>query len=615
MTTFKDLGLNPMILQALEELGFEQPTPIQGKTIPHLINSDKDLIAQAQTGTGKTAAFALPVIQQLNEDDDNVQSLILCPTRELALQITKDIGNYIKYSPGIKVTPVYGGERIDKQIRALKKRPQIVVGTPGRVNDMIKRRVLKVGAIKWLILDEADEMLNMGFKEELDTILENTPENKQVLLFSATMNKPVRRIADNYMNESEEIKVGDTNKGADNVEHIYYVVHEKDRYNALKRITDMNTGIHGIIFCRTRRETQQIADKLAQDHYSAEPIHGEISQEQRTHVMNKFRDKKIQLLVATDVAARGIDVNGLTHIINYNLPESGEAYVHRSGRTGRANNKGISVIILNMREKHKVRFLERKIGRPFEQGKIPSGEDICESQLFKLVDKVSNIEVNEDQIEKYLELINKKFEDMDREELIKKFISMEFNRFLDQYKDAVDLNSGVGRERSQRNERGRGGNSSMLFARFRLNIGKSSGLNVKALLGFLTENPALRSVEIGNIEIDRDYTLFEIDQNYKDNVVDCFRDVEVGDTMVEATCEETGVRSTREPSRKPRGGGSRGGRGGGYRGGHGGGGGHRGGRSGGGGGRPGGYRGNKPSKRTGGSSGGPRGKYTRKKES
>jgi len=600
MTTFQDLGLNPMILQALTELGFEQPTPIQGKTIPHLINSENDLIALAQTGTGKTAAFALPVIQQLNEDDDSVQSLILCPTRELALQITKDIENYIKYSPGVSVTPVYGGERIDKQIRALKKRPQIVVGTPGRVNDMIKRRVLKVGAIKWLILDEADEMLNMGFKEELDTILENTPENKQVLLFSATMNKPVRRIADNYMNEPEDIKVGDTNKGADNVEHVYYVVHEKDRYNALKRITDMNTGIHGIIFCRTRRETQQIADKLAQDHYSAEPIHGEISQEQRTHVMNKFRDKKIQLLVATDVAARGSDVNGLTHIINYNLPESGEAYVHRSGRTGRANNKGISVIILNMREKHKVRLLERKIGKPFEQGKIPRGEDICESQLFNLVDKVSNIEVNEEQIEKYLELINKKFEDMDRDELIKKFISVSFNRFLDQYKDAVDLNSGVGRERSQRNERG-GGNSSMLFARFRINIGKSSGLNVKALLGFLTENPALKRVEIGNIEIAKDFTLFEIDQNFKDNVVDCFRDVEVGDTMVEVVCEETGVRSTRDPGRKP----SRKPRGG-YRGGHSGGrsrGGYRGSRS----------KSQRPSKRSGGSSGGPRNKYHKKK--
>ena len=593
-----------MILQALEELGFEQPTAIQGKTIPHFINSDKDLIAQAQTGTGKTAAFALPVIQQLNEDDDNVQALILCPTRELALQITKDIGNYIKYSPGIKVTPVYGGERIDKQIRALKKRPQIVVGTPGRVNDMIKRRVLKVGAIKWLILDEADEMLNMGFKEELDTILENTPEHKQVLLFSATMNSPVRRIADNYMNESEEIKVGDINKGTDNVEHIYYVVQEKDRYHALKRITDMNTGIHGIIFCRTRRETQQIADKLALDHYSAEPIHGEISQDQRTHVMNKFREKKIQLLVATDVAARGIDVNGLTHIINYNLPESGEAYVHRSGRTGRANNKGISVIILNMREKHKIRLLERKIGKKFEQGRIPSGEDICESQLFKLVDKVSNIEVNEDQIQKYLELINKKFEDMDREELIKKFISMEFNRFLDQYKDAIDLNSGVGRDQSQRNER-RGGKSSMLFARFNLNMGRDVGLNVKALLGFITENKALRHVEIGNIKINNNNTIFEVDQKFKDNVIDCFHNVEVGDTKAEVVCEETGVQSTRPPSRKPSGR-----SGGGYHGGHG----H------GGGGSRGGYRGGhsksqRPSKRTGGSSGGPRGKYARKKKS
>ncbi|MDA1061115.1 MAG: DEAD/DEAH box helicase, partial [bacterium] len=301
----------------------------------------------------------------------------------------------------------------------------------------------KVENIRWLVLDEADEMLNMGFKEELDAILETMPIEKQVLLFSATMNQPVRRIANNYMKNPDEITVGDKNKGADNVQHFFYVVHEKDRYQALRRIADINPDIHGIIFCRTRIETQQVADKLIQDHYSAEAIHGEISQEQRIHAMNRFKSKKVQLLVATDVAARGIDVSGLTHVINYNLPESGDAYLHRSGRTGRASNSGISIVIVNMREKFKIRDLERKIGKPFEQGKIPSGQNICEKQLFSLVDKICNVYVNEAQIGKYLDVINKKFESMDREELIKKFVSEEFNRFLDHYKDAIDLNSNV----------------------------------------------------------------------------------------------------------------------------------------------------------------------------
>ena len=358
MITFNELGLNPMILQALAEIKFETPTPIQSKVIPHLINSENDLIALAQTGTGKTAAFALPIIQQLDVNDKNVQSLILCPTRELAIQIARDIENFIKYSAGISVAVVYGGESIDKQIRALKKKPQIVVGTPGRVNDMIRRRVLKVETIKWLVLDEADEMLNMGFKEELDEILKNMPKEKQSLLFSATMNPSIRRIASNYMKKPEDISVGNKNQGAENVKHFYYVVHEKDRYQVLRRIADSNPDMHALIFCRTRRETQLIADKLIQDHYSAEAIHGEISQAQRTHAMNRFRDKKVQLLVATDVAARGIDVKKLTHVVNYNLPDSQEAYLHRSGRTGRANNAGISIVIVNMRETYKIKLLK-----------------------------------------------------------------------------------------------------------------------------------------------------------------------------------------------------------------------------------------------------------------
>lgn len=553
MTTFKDLGLSPMIMQALEEIGFKTPTPIQSKAIPHLINSDSDLIALAQTGTGKTAAFSLPIIQQLDTKSQNVQTLVLCPTRELAIQIAKDLDKFLKYSPGINALAVFGGERIDIQINGMKRRPQIVVGTPGRVNDLIRRRVLKVEHIRWLVLDEADEMLNMGFKEEIDEILINMPKEKQVLLFSATMNKQIRSIANNYMRKPEDITVGEQNAGADNVQHFYYMVHEKDRYQALKRIADMHPDIHGIVFCRTRRETQLVADKLIQDNYSAEAIHGEISQTQRTHVMNRFREKKTQLLVATDVAARGIDVSGLTHVINYNLPESTEGYVHRSGRTGRANMDGISLVIVNMREKYKIRHLENKIGKKFEQGRIPRGEDICEKQLFSLVEKVCNISINEDQINKYLELINKKFENMDRDELLKRFISVEFNRFLEHYTGAHDLNSNVGQseERSDKNEKY--DKSGILFARFRMNVGSNLGLNIKELFDFLNANKELKGVEIGDINIGKDYTTLEADERYKDKIMDYFSRADMEDIEVQIVCEETGLKSSRGSDKKAKG--------------------------------------------------------------
>lgn len=555
MTPFSDLGLNPMILQALAEIGFETPTPIQNKVIPHLLNSDKDLVGLAQTGTGKTAAFALPIIQQLNTTTDNVQSLILCPTRELAMQIAKDIQSFIKYLPNIEVVVVYGGERIDRQIRLFRNRPQIVVGTPGRTNDLIRRGVLKVNHVKWLVLDEADEMLNMGFKEELDEVLKTIPPNKQALLFSATMNQQIRRIADNYMKKPEDITVGEKNKGAQNVQHFYYVVHEKDRYQVLRRIADANPDIHGLVFCRTRRETQQIADKLIQDHYSAEAIHGEISQEQRTMVMNRFKEKKIQLLVATDVAARGIDVVGLTHVINYNIPDKLEAYVHRSGRTGRANKSGISLVIVNMRETYKIRMLEAKVGKSFEQARIPSGEDICEKQLFSLVDKVCTMEVNETQINKYLSLITKKFEHMSREELIKRLIYEEFNRFLDHYQNSTDLNSGVGSgSGSSRDSRSEGppryDKSTVLFARFNINIGRNVGLHVKELLDFINSQQELKGVEIGTIQLNKDHTLFEIDERLKNKVLKCFERVDLNGRKIKIICEETGIRSERQSSGK-----------------------------------------------------------------
>ncbi len=561
---FTDLGLNPMILQALEEIGFETPTPVQSKTIPHLINSDKDLIGLAQTGTGKTAAFSLPIIQQMDTNNQNVQALILCPTRELAIQITKDIEKFIKYTNRASVTAVYGGARIDTQIRALKNKPQIVVGTPGRVNDMINRKILKINAINWLVLDEADEMLNMGFKEELDEILKTTPGDKQVLLFSATMDRSIRRIANNYMKKPEEITIGSKNKGADNVEHFYYVVHERDRYQALRRIADANPKIRGIVFCRTRRETQKVADQLMADHYSAEAIHGEISQNQRTNTMDRFKKGKTQLLVATDVAARGIDVNELSHVINYNLPDSSEAYLHRSGRTGRAHNTGVSLVIVNMREKHRVRSLENKIGKSFEQSKIPTGSDICEKQLFNLMDKICKVEIDETQIEKYIEVINKKFEDLSKEEIIKKVVSTEFGRFIEHYKNAPDLNSNVGKNDSGRK-------SSTLFARFKINIGKDEGLNIKELFNYLNSQKELKRADFGNIDIDRGFTLFEVDQNFKKEVLSVFHNAEINNVKVKIECEATGVISTRAPKQRKSSGGYHGRSRGQHRGGQGGG--------------------------------------------
>ncbi len=551
MTTFRDLGLNPMILQALEEIGFETPTPIQSQTIPHLINSGSDLIALAKTGTGKTAAFSLPIIQQLDANDRSVQAFILCPTRELAIQISKDIEEFIKYLPGLYVLPVYGGARIDQQIRALKKGVQIVVGTPGRVRDLIDRKVLKLGGVKWLVLDEADEMLNMGFKEELDDILTSVPENKQVLLFSATMNNQVRKIASNYMVKPDDITVGTKNEGSDNVQHFYYVVHEKDRYQALKRIADNNPNIHGIIFCRTRRETQLIADKLGQDHYSAEAIHGDISQEQRTKVMERFKRKQTQLLVATDVAARGIDVDGLTHVINYKLPESTEAYVHRSGRTGRAHNQGVSLVIVNMREQYKVRHLEKRIGKNFEHAKVPNGAEICENQLFSLVDTVCNVEVNEEQIAKYLDAINKKFENLSREELVKKLISVEFNRFLEHYKNARDLNPKAGDKDRHSQDRG-SGKSSRPFARFNINVGRKMGMTVKDFFRLINSQPGLKSAEIGNISIKDNFTIFEIEERLKDQVIKTFDGAQIDDFVINIVCEQTGLTSSRDSGRGKR---------------------------------------------------------------
>ena len=461
---FPDIGLDKNIQKAITDLGFEQPTPIQSESIPFLLSEENDLIALAQTGTGKTAAFGLPIIQQIEIESKQTQAIILCPTRELCLQITKDLGTYAKYTKGLRITAVYGGANIQTQIKALNSGSQIVVGTPGRVIDLIKRKKLRLGHIEYVVLDEADEMLNMGFKEDLDTILAETPEEKRTLLFSATMPKEVMRITKNYMSCPKTIEVARRNEGAKNVEHHFYMVNARDRYKALRRICDVNPDIYGIVFCRTRKETKDVADKLMQDGYNADALHGDLSQSQRDHVMGRFRKRNLQMLVATDVAARGIDIDDLTHIINYNLPDDLEVYVHRSGRTGRAGKNGISIIIAHSRERRKLQAISKMLRKDLTQKQVPNGREICAIQLLTLIDKVVKTDVNE-QIEKYIPIIEEKLAHLDKEELLKHFVSAEFNRFLSFYKNAPDLNistnskSEKGRkkeEKTREKEKGKG---------------------------------------------------------------------------------------------------------------------------------------------------------------
>ena len=438
--SFLKFSLNSELLKAIKELGFNHPTPIQTKVIPHLMSSDQDLIASAQTGTGKTAAFGLPLLDATNTRDTNVQTLILCPTRELCIQITNDLLSYSKYLKMVNILAVYGGAKIEKQIKSLKKGPQIVVGTPGRTKDLIRRKKLFVGKIERLILDEADEMLSMGFKKDLETIINATSKKKQILLFSATMTPKVVAVTKKYMRNSLEIAVSRVNRAADNVQHIFYMVQAKDRYEVVKRIADMNPDIYGIVFCRTRRETKEVANKLINDHYNADTIHGDLSQSERDDVMGRFRKRHLQILVATDVAARGLDVEDLTHVINYNLPDDDEIYIHRSGRTGRAGKKGVSMVIIHGREIRKLKNIERTSGISFTKKDIPNGLDICKKRLYTLIDKIEKVNVNEKQIEPFLPYIYEKLSWLDREKLIKHFVSAEFNRYLSYYNNSKDIN-------------------------------------------------------------------------------------------------------------------------------------------------------------------------------
>jgi ATP-dependent RNA helicase DeaD len=433
MSEFKKLGVTPEIAQALAELGYEQPMPVQSEVIPQLLNKTRNIIALAQTGTGKTAAFGIPIIQKTDVKNVTPQTLILCPTRELCLQIAGDLADYSKYVDDIKVLPVYGGSSIESQIRALKRGVHIIVATPGRLIDLIKRKTVSLSNVQSVVLDEADEMLNMGFTEDLDEILSYVPENRSMLLFSATMPREIQRITGKYMKDPMEITIGRKNEGALNVRHTYYVVHAKDRYLALKRIVDYYPNIYGIIFCRTRKDTQEIADKLIQDGYDADSLHGDLSQAQRDLVMSKFRNHNLQLLVATDVAARGLDVDDVSHIINYSLPDDIESYTHRSGRTGRAGKAGTSISIIHTKERGKISQIEKQINKQFEKREIPKGDVICEKQLFNFVDKIEKVKVNEEEIERLLPSIFRKLEWLEKEDIIKRIVSLEFNRLIEYY--------------------------------------------------------------------------------------------------------------------------------------------------------------------------------------
>ena len=520
---FSHTFLKDELLTAIKELGFKKPTPIQEKVIPHLLSSNQDLIASAQTGTGKTAAFGLPLLNLTQVEDLRTQTIILCPTRELCIQITNDLKKYSKYIKGINIVAVYGGASIETQIKGLKKGAHIVIGTPGRTKDLIKRKKLSIINVERVILDEADEMLSMGFKEDLEAILAKTPKIKQTLLFSATMTKNVIAVTKKYMRNALEISVASIKMTAENVTHVLYTVQAKDRYEVVKRVADINPDIYGLVFCRTRRETKEIANKLMNDNYNADTLHGDLSQPQRDEVMGRFRKRQIQLLVATDVAARGLDVVDLTHVINYNLPDDDEIYIHRSGRTGRAGKKGISIAIIHGRETRKINEIENKYGISFTKNLVPTGEEICQKRLFALIDKIETVNVNEKQIEPFLPVIYKKLDWLDREKLIKHFVSAEFNRYLSYYKNAKDINltdRPKGRKRGKTSKQAR---RQTPFEKFYINIGFKNKINPGRLIELINDCLNSRDAVIGHIEILKKFSFFEIEGKYEAQLVNSIK--------------------------------------------------------------------------------------------
>jgi len=504
MLNFQELGLKSELLKAVEVLGFKEPMPIQAAVIPFLLTQPRDVVGLAQTGTGKTAAFGLPLLQYIDLKLQQTQALILCPTRELCMQITGDLQKFAAFMPQIKIVPVYGGASFEVQLKQLSAKPHIIVATPGRLNDMIRRKKVDFEKVSWLVLDEADEMLDMGFQEEVDSILEFTPQNKRTLLFSATMPEEVERILARYMQDPVIKAVGQRNSGTSNVKHIYYMVQAKDRYLALKRIADFNPRMYALVFCRTRAETQEIADALIRDGYNADALHGDLSQAQRDHVMKRFRNRSLHMMVATDVAARGLDVNDLTHVINYNLPDDTDTYIHRSGRTGRADKTGICISIIHLKEKYKIKLLEKKVGREFSQAKIPTGVQVCEKQLFHHIDRMENVELNHAEIDSFLPVIYRKLAWMDREELIKRFVALEFNRFLDYYRDAIDLN--IEETKSETSQASR-------YQRMFFSVGRKDKVDARKIISLINEVTRSRDIRIGRIDIMHAFSFVDVDSN------------------------------------------------------------------------------------------------------
>ena len=527
MSTFKELGLSTELLKAIEEQGYEHPMPVQEAVIPFLLNKEEsaDLVALAQTGTGKTAAYGLPILELINisvgKDKALPKAVILSPTRELCIQISDDMEGFGKFLPNLTILPVYGGANIEPQIRALKAGVDVIVATPGRLVDLMKRGAADLSQIRYVVLDEADEMLSMGFQEELDAILEGIPEGHRTLLFSATMSQEIERIAQNYLKEKREIQVGSRNEGAEHVNHIYYMVHAKDKYLALKRVVDFYPRIYAIIFCRTRMETQEVADNLIRDGYNADALHGDLSQQQRDLTMQKFRKHRTQLLVATDVAARGLDVDDLTHVINYGMPDDVENYTHRSGRTGRAGKKGTSICIVNLREKSRIRQVEKVIQKQFEKGTLPEPREICSKQLYHVIDDIERVEVDEEEIAPFMEEVQKRWAWLDKDDLIKRVLSREFGRFLQYYANAPEIEAPSGSEKS-------GGKGSRRkddhtpeegYTRLFLNVGKIDKMYAREIMGLINNNVKGDKVEIGRIDLMKSFAFVEVKNEDADRVI------------------------------------------------------------------------------------------------
>ena len=550
MKTFEELGVSPEIRKAIEELGYENPMPVQEEVIPYLLGNGNDVVALAQTGTGKTAAFGLPLIQKIDVKNCVPQALVLCPTRELCLQIAGDLTDYSKYITDLKILPVYGGSSIDSQIRSLKRGVHIIVATPGRLIDLMERKVAQLATIRDVVMDEADEMLNMGFTDSINAILENIPQDRNTLMFSATMSPEIARIAKTYLHEAKEITIGTKNEGSKNVNHVAYIVHAKDKYLALKRVVDFYPQIYGIVFCRTRKETQEIADKLIQDGYNADSLHGELSQAQRDLVMQKFRQRHLQLLVATDVAARGLDVNDLTHVINYGLPDDTESYTHRSGRTGRAGKTGISIAIINLREKGRMKEIEHIIKKKFEVSVLPSGQEICQQQLIKVIDDIEKVKVNEEEIETFLPGIYRKLDWLDKEDLIKRVVSLEFNRFLDYYKNAPEIEQPKANEKKSEAKESRKGDKEKVgrkaekgYTRLFLNLGKTDGFFTNQIIDLVNRNLRKERIQIGRIDLMQNFSFFEVIQEQAPQVIKALNKVVLNGgrkVCVEVAGENTG---------------------------------------------------------------------------